>query len=395
MKIAIISPGLLPVPSSDGGAVEQLIDTFLSQAQNSNKLDEYTVFSVSSHIKQTKCWRDKKVCYIQIAKKKVPIWSEGKLGRKVYFKIKYHDYLKTVALYLKSEKFDCVIIENRPQFVSFISKITDRPIYLHLHNEDIIVNASKYRDVPNKCKKIISVSHYIQGRISDTFGCENLVVLHNGIKVEQFRKQTNENVKFTIRKSYGINQEAFTICYTGRFTKEKGVLELVRAYEKLNVVNNLELVIIGSSWFGGNATSDYIEEVKKVAVCCSNPILFTGYIDNSKVAEIESVVDLAVIPSMWDDPLPLAVIEAMASELPIITTKSGGIPEMCTDETGIVLERTGDISLKLAEAILMFINEPKLCKNYGMKARKRACELFTTHDYYENFIKILEILDPR
>ena len=50
------------------------------------------------------------------------------------------------------------------------------------------------------------------------------------------------------------------------------------------------------------------------------------------------IADIAIVPSMWDEPFGLTVIEAMAAGLPLITTRSGGIPEIC-EGVAIIVER--------------------------------------------------------
>lgn len=390
MKVVIIAPGLLPVPAIRGGAVEQLIDTYIDENKHDKESDELVVFSVSNEIEKTKIWEEDNVQYIQIPYYKKSKFLEGKYGGKVYAHIQYNQYLKVIKNYLEKNEYDCIVIENRPQFVKEINKVSKAPIYLHLHNEEFSNNYKRYKDVPEKVDTIIVVSDYIKNRIHEKYKCNNVKVLHNGIKINRFKKESNDLLRKEKRRQYSISEDSFVILFTGRFTKEKGVLELVKAFSKLNYKSNLELVVIGSGWFGENNTSPYIEEVKREAKKCENRIIFTGYLDNQQVAEVESVVDLAVIPSLWNDPLPLVVIEAMASEIPVITTKSGGIPEMCDDTCGVLLKRDNEIVDNIALEIASFEENKDKRIKYGKKARDKAINEFTTKHYYDQFKAILE-----
>ena len=58
-----------------------------------------------------------------------------------------------------------------------------------------------------------------------------------------------------------------------------------------------------------------------------------------------------VLPSIWDDPAPLAVIESLVSGKPLITTRSGGIPEYADEQSAIILERGDQLVDQLADAM--------------------------------------------
>ena len=57
------------------------------------------------------------------------------------------------------------------------------------------------------------------------------------------------------------------------------------------------------------------------------------------------------MPSIWDDPAPLAVIESLVSGKPLITTRSGGIPEYADEQSAIILERSDQLVDQLANAM--------------------------------------------
>ena len=387
MRIVVVAPGLLPVPAINGGAVEQLIDTFINESERVSN-DELVVFSVSDRIKKETYFKKNNTTYIQIPYYKCPAIMKGKLGEKVYYRMKYIRYIRSIKKYLKNNSHDLILIENRPQFVAPLNNVTKKPIYLHLHNEEILQNYRKYKDIPQKVQSILVVSDYIGAKIKKIYHCDNVQVVHNGIKIDQFKKETDAKRKKKIREKYKIGQNGFVVVFTGRFTREKGVLELIRAFSLIEK-SNVELVIIGSSWFGANKLTPYINMVEEETKKSKNKIIFTGFLTNVQVAEIESAADIAVIPSIWDDPLPLTVIEAMASALPTIVTDSGGIPEMCTNETSIIIKRDEKLVENIATAIVEFQKNPILCEQYGLSARKRVEEHFSTEQYYDRITKAI------
>lgn len=390
MKIAIIAPGNLPVPALDGGAVETLIDTFISREKEKGQ-NTVDVYSVSYGISSIREVSDGRIKYIQFPEKKKDDSKLLRLFCKVDPLFKYRKYVGSVCDYLKKSKYDAVIVENRPTFIFSIAKHTEASIYLHLHNENFRAVKEFCKNVPQYCTGILTVSNYIKRVVEENMAnANNVKVLHNGIETSKFRKETNLNKRRNVRKKYNIEENEIVLCYTGRFSPEKGVLEVVKAFSKLNDLNHIVLLIIGSSWFGTNQKSEYVEEVEKEAIRCRNKIIFTGYVKNEEVALIESVCDIAVLPSLWNDPLPLTIIEAMASGLPVITTCAGGIPEMCTSDTGILLKRGENLPDKIERSIRDLIDDEALREKMGKSARSRVEQYFTVDTYYDNFIRILQ-----
>jgi len=83
-----------------------------------------------------------------------------------------------------------------------------------------------------------------------------------------------------------------------------------------------------------------------------------------------------VLPSVWNEPSPLPTYEAAACGLPIVSTRSGGIPEIVEHgRTGILVAR-GDVE-ELALAISQVIDDPALARAMGEAARQRVQERFT------------------
>ena len=95
------------------------------------------------------------------------------------------------------------------------------------------------------------------------------------------------------------------------------------------------------------------------------------------------------LPSMWDDPFPLTVLEAMSMGIPVITTFSGGIPEMFGENEGILLKRDENIVDNLAQSIEYLYCNPEIRDNIGKNARIKVNNRFTNNKFYNKFIEIL------
>ena len=144
--------------------------------------------------------------------------------------------------------------------------------------------------------------------------------------------------------------------------EEKGIAELVQAMKQLQDTPDIKLLVMGSSFFGDSgADSPFIQRLKAEASQLRDRIVFTGFIPYSQVPDYLRLTDVAVIPSMWDDPFPTSVLEAMCMGMPIITTARGGIPEEVTPENAIILPTDKDIVERMRTAILYLYDNREKC----------------------------------
>ena len=114
-------------------------------------------------------------------------------------------------------------------------------------------------------------------------------------------------------------------------------------------------------------------------------VRFTGYVRHDAIPDYLRLADVAVIPSIWDDPFPTTVLEGMAAALPIITTPRGGIPEMVTEENAIVVPTTGDFSGGLAEAIRTLYQDKERRVRMG-EVSKQLSRKYSKEIYAKNFL---------
>ena len=151
-------------------------------------------------------------------------------------------------------------------------------------------------------------------------------ILRNCINTSRFSKSISDEEKESLRKKYNINKDDKILLFTGRITKEKGVKELIESLKKVKY-EKYKLLILGSALNKLKAKTKYQEEIEEFVKIMSDKIIFTGFIKYEDINKFYSLADIAVLPSIWNDPAPLTIIESLVSGLPIITTNSGGIPE--------------------------------------------------------------------
>lgn len=347
MKIAVITSGLLPVPAQKGGAVENLIDYYISYNERvgSHEFDVYTV-QPQVLVPDGKYVRYKNVNTSSFL---------YRLKRRFYAKFHKGDYydaylmffLRTIIPSVIGGLYDLILLENRPGYALELSKVTSVPLYLHLHTDTMYKNGNILdEDVCKKVTKIITVSNYIKNRVLSIGEKVNVNTVLNGIDCSRFVESASVH-----RNLFGLNADDFVVVYFGRIDEIKGVRELLLSIRKLHDIDKIKLLIIGSNTFSSINTEDsYSLELKKIAADLKDKVYFTGFVPYDRIPSYLKSCDVSVLPSLCDDACPLSVIEAMACGLPVVSTNAGGIPELC-EGAGILVDRDDDLVDNIAFVI--------------------------------------------
>lgn len=391
MKIAILTSGILPVPAVQGGAVETLVDFYLDY-NNRHQLHDITVYSVwHPEVERHPAQKSEVNHYIYI---KVNGWW-SKLKKKIYQKTHDEEYFHyTIEYYLhevikdvRKQQYDIILLENRPGYAMKLKKVTDAQLVYHLHNEKLSSQVPHYQAIYDAATSIITVSNYIKGRVQTINPDDTKTkTVYNGIDRSAFASDIPAKPRTMLR----LSGDDFVLLFSGRITKEKGIMELIEAMNRVKSHPQIKLLVIGSSFYGNaNNENDFAKELKRKAESIKDRIIFTGFIPYSDMPQYLRTADLAVIPSVWDDPFPTTVLEAQAMGLPVITTRRGGIPEEVTAENAILLDTDDLFADHLAAAILDLYQHPEKRQQMS-EASLEHSKLFDKDTYARNFFKALE-----
>ena len=390
MKIVILTSGILPVPAVQGGAVENLIDYYL-EYNNIHKLHDITVYSVwHPDVMRHKALKSK-INHYKFIDTTSP-WA--KIKRHYYHKKHAHEYYNYFIEYffeevykdLQKQDYDFIILENRPGYAYKLITRGCKNIILHLHNDLLNNQTPKHQEIYNSLTKILTVSDYIKKRVSTIAWDSKIQTIYNGIDLNRFSTKAKHPIS---RAELGLTTDDFIIVFSGRVNKDKGIDKLIEAMLLCKDMTNIKLLIIGSTFFG-NATNedDFTHMLKDKAKSIEKNIVFTGFVPYDKMPSYLQIADVAVIPSVWNDPFPTTVLEAQAMELPIITTRRGGIPEEVTEDNAILLEIDEHFVENLASSILKLYKHPEIRLKMCEASRKNS-SFYNNERFAKDFLMSL------
>ncbi len=160
-----------------------------------------------------------------------------------------------------------------------------------------------------------------------------------------------------------------TVLFLGRLERAKGVFELVDAIAKLRRERpGLRLVLAGR----GRDELALTELVSERGLV--DAVELTGWVDGEDKRRLLAGATCLALPS-YAEGLPLAVLEAMLSGVPVVATRVGGIPEAARDGDEALLVTPGDVA-ELAEALGRVLDDERLAARLARAARKRALEKY-------------------
>ena len=391
MKLAILTCGMLPIPAVLGGAVENLIDFYL-EYNDKYHLHDITVYSpwnpkVSNHPALSS--HSNHYIYIDVTSIRARIerrlFKYARYSPTDYFNYFIEYYFEKAYSDLKKKKYDYIILENSDGHAYKLSRRGYRNIVIHMNNEVRPSRIPYHQAFQDKISLILTCSDFVRKSISSFMPNCKTQTLYNAIDTTNFFPRKRLILK---REDIGLKQNDFVIVYSGRINKEKGVSELIDAILSLKEIINIKLMIIGGSFYGNAVNEDdFIKSLKSKAQAIEDKIIFTGFVPYENVPNYLQLADIAVLPSMWNEPFGLTIVEAMAAGLPLITTRSGGIPEICED-VAIIVEREHVIN-HLAAAIKDLYDHAEKRTSMSTASIERA-KFFDKEAYAKKFFAALE-----
>ena len=235
---------------------------------------------------------------------------------------------------------------------------------------DYKILAPVFRAIWKKSAALVACSEGLKNRALNFLPTAAIDVIPNGIELDRF---------CPLRTSFGTKEsELFRLLTVGRLSVTKRVEMLIEAVQMLHRDSyNVHLTIVG-----GGAMEQQLRQVVSEKNL-SNVIEITGRIESEKMPQVYRQNDIFISASMQEG-MSNAMLEAMASGLPIVTTNCEGVEELIEDN-GIVVEKAQPD--QIAKAIKKLARDLETRRDLSVAARKRA-EKFTWNKAASSYIKL-------
>ncbi|MBK7668867.1 MAG: N-acetyl-alpha-D-glucosaminyl L-malate synthase BshA [Sphingobacteriaceae bacterium] len=212
----------------------------------------------------------------------------------------------------------------------------------------------------NNSNAITSVSENLKKETLSTFKIDNKIdVIPNFINIEDYNKVEQH----CERKHYAPKGEKIMV-HVSNFRKVKRVEDVLKVFDKVRKVVPAKLILVGDG-----PERPAIEKLCRELDTC-NDIVNLGRINDP--TEVLKMADLFILPSETES-FGLAALEAMAMRIPVISTNTGGLPEVNIHEVTGYLSNVGDVDDMAANAIKLLSDEKLLAKfkeNAFIQAKK-------------------------
>jgi len=320
--------------------------------------------------------------------------------------LNYLDYALPLALDLRREKYDVIHVHNFTQFIPVIRRFNPTAkVVLHMNGEwltqlDYDIMARRIAQT----NLVLGSSNYLAETIRQRFPqyAARIKTIYNGVDVDAFKHGEQGN---------GARPEdGGHVLFVGRVSPEKGVHDLVTAFTMVaEHCPNAQLSVVGPI---GAMPIEYIVGVSNdpmitglsafyhehygvtlqnlVPEHLKERVHFVGPTSHSTIMQYYEDADVLVNPS-YTETFGMSLVEALASEKPVVATRVGGMVEIVGEEkVGTLVER-GDVP-GLAEAIIKLLEDDALRATMGKIGRQDVIERFSWPEVAKRLLQHYESL---
>jgi glycosyltransferase involved in cell wall biosynthesis len=285
-------------------------------------------------------------------------------------RILYHFILSGyLSLKLKNRSFDHIhspFLTGSATIAFFLSQYLTIPFSFTMHASNIYVDPLMLATKLHNCKNAVTISKYNKAFLLHKYGVHldhKIHIIHCGVNVEVFRPAQKKKPMPPI------------ILAVGQLMERKGFIYLLKASSLLKKKHLIfRCLIVGD----GEDKESLIKHSESLGVC--DVVTFMGRQPQEEVKKLLEDASVFTLPSIVTDEggregIPVALMEAMAMELPVVSTRTVGIPELIEYKVeGLLVEQKNPEDLAHALEILLLNKE--LRSEMGRAARKKIIREF-------------------
>jgi len=225
--------------------------------------------------------------------------------------------------------------------------------------EPLMMWLTSYNFYPDRCKRVIAISEHVKRDVVNTFGMapENVDVTHNGVDVEAF----------FVRSKLGLQADQVTALFVAHDFKWRGLGVLIKALARLAPEERPYLIVVG---YGRDPLLSLVECKRLCAESgVAQWIRFVGAVEN--VEDYLAAGDFFVLPTVYEA-FGIAILEALASGLPVIFSRLAGATDIVADGREALLIEDPTDPCEVAAGIRVLADSAPLRARMGAAARETA-----------------------
>jgi glycosyltransferase involved in cell wall biosynthesis len=247
------------------------------------------------------------------------------------------------------------------------------------------LSSYKTRQTARRARKVITVSKFSAGELTDVFGlpAEHIVVIPNGVS-EDFSPRQDAGAFTALKQRIGLASDRFVLFVGGADPRKNHRLVLEAATLMRPHLGGRTLVLAGSPT---HAFGSYEETAKSYGLM--DHVLCPGRLSQGDLQLLYSYADVFLFPSLYEG-FGMPVLEAMACGAPVITSKTTALGEIAGDAAVVIDPHN---ARELADRMIDLLGSDSLRASLKAKGFARAKEYswarsaFQTHDLYASLVR--------
>ena len=300
----------------------------------------------------------------------------------------YLGYALRVAHDLRRQQCDLVHIHNFSQFVAIIRAFNPQTkIVLHMHCEWL--SEFEQNMIGRRLRRVdwvIGCSEHVTQGIGRAFPhlASRCLTIHNGVDVDHFARGNGHH-------QVGKDGHDHRVLYVGRISPEKGLHVLLDAFQVVLARHPKARLEVMGPEYRKPFRESYLEQLKgRLSPGLARRAHFFGFVEHAELVGFYRNATLFVSPSL-SEAFGMTLVEAMAMEVPVVATRTGGMIEVVEDgKSGLLVEPNN--AMALADAMIRLLSDKNLRASMGQAGRRRAVERFSWQRVSENLLRAYGVM---
>ena len=212
---------------------------------------------------------------------------------------------------------------------------------------------------------LIAHSDFVADKLRQRFPDKDITRIHYGIRHRDFlAAERRRDEKSPLR-----------VLFVGRISLTKGVTLLADMLATLQTAEpDVELLVAGNYTAYWDWHREFLEDVRRRGL--EDRVRLLGQVPNHEAATLFALADVTIVPSLWDEPFGIVVIESLAAGCPVVASPYGGLGQIYEHETHSLYLAEPD-ARQLAEAILRLRRDRDLAARLSQAGRDLVAQRYT------------------